>query len=270
MVGSSLSTPLAGMSDVFGLELRKRRFVSAVLADVAGRYGYEGLEVPVIERAAAFDPEVVGRSPWPEWDERSCFTLRVPDYAAAYDDLPRCTDALLIPEGTVSVTRWLGNRLDEQPGFVFPVKLHYETPCFRNEPLSSVDATKRRQFDQAGLEVLGAAAGSADVEVIHLMATGLHELGLSREALRVRAGDVAVFNRLVYLSEIGAEDAIALKESLDAIAECKAGKVPERRHGLVARVEELLRRAGVEERWAKVWRDLARGSDSLPVIEADE
>lgn len=270
MDASTLNSPLTGMSDVFGLPLRKRRFVTASLAGLARQNGYEQVEVPLVERASSFAEEVVGRSPWPEWDQRGCFYLTVPDYAGAYESEPASTSALLIPEGTISVTRWLGRLLAENPEFVFPLKLFYETPCFRNELVDALDSLKRRQFTQFGLEVLGAQSGTSDIEAMRLIAACLHRLGVPRRWVRLRVGDVAVFNRLVELSGLSADDAIPLKETLDAVAECKAGKHPERRPGLIERAGDLMRDAEVDERWSKAWLDLVGTDQSLEVVESVE
>ncbi|MFG1875694.1 ATP phosphoribosyltransferase regulatory subunit [Sphaerisporangium sp. NPDC049003] len=250
---TELNLPLRGTGDIFGLPLRKRLAVTSALAHLARRHGYDQIEVPLIERASSFSEEVVGRSPWPEWDQRGCFYLKVPDYHSSYDTPPVLTDALLIPEGTISVTRWLGRLLSEEPEFVWPLKLFYLTPCFRNELMDGLDELKRRQFTQFGLEVLGTPSGSADIEVIHLITISLYELGIPERTVRVRVGDVAIFNRLVELSGLDPDPAIRLKEALDAIAECKAGKRPERHPALIDDIDRLTCEAHLDPRWAKVW-----------------
>ncbi|MGH8900104.1 MAG: ATP phosphoribosyltransferase regulatory subunit [Egibacteraceae bacterium] len=263
---ANLHSPLTGLSDLYGLPLRKRMFVTATLSSLVRSYGYEQIEVPVVERASSFSENIVGRSPWPEWDKRGCFYLSVPDYVGSYDSPPNPTEALLIPEGTISVTRWLGRSLSAQPEMIFPVKLFYETPCFRNELVDALDVTKRRQFTQFGLEILGAPPGNADVEAIYLIAKCLESLGVDRTGIRVRVGDVAVFNRLVALSGVDSDSAIGLKEALDGIAECKAGKRPERMPQLAEQVEDLLTRAKVASPWREQWLGLAGGLDSIDLL----
>ncbi len=268
---AELHSPLTGLDDLFGLSLRKRLFVTTTLSNLVQLHGYEQIEVPLVERATSFSEEVVGRSPWPEWDERGCFYLSIPDYMGSYDSSPRSTEALLIPEGTISVTRWLGRMLSEQPAMTFPVKLFYETPCFRNELIDTLDVRKKRQFTQFGPEVLGAPPGNADIEAIYLIAACLESLGVDRSGIRVRVGDVAIFNRLVIGSGINPDSAIALKEALDGIAECKAGKRPERMPQLVECVEDLLGRAKVAAPWREKWLRLVRGLDSTdPLADVDD
>ncbi|MBB4963483.1 ATP phosphoribosyltransferase regulatory subunit [Saccharothrix violaceirubra] len=256
------------MVDLFGRELRKRQLVVAVLAKVVRLHGYEQVEVPLVERATSFSEEVVGRSPWPEWDSRGCFHLRAPDYPSSYEDAPDHTDVLLVPEGTISVTRWIGCRLAESPDMIFPVKLFYDMPCFRNEVVAELTGTKRRQFTQFGLEILGAEPGNSDVEAVYLITRCLEELGVAAGGTRVRVGDVGVFNRLVELSGLGPDAAIQVKEVLDAMAECKAGKAPERASGLLGRLAGVLDAGGVSRLPHDVWMGLAHAGDSVSFLRA--
>ncbi|WNV86601.1 ATP phosphoribosyltransferase regulatory subunit [Umezawaea sp. Da 62-37] len=255
------------MADLFGLDLRKRQFVTASLAKVVRLHGYEQVEVPLVERATSFSEDIVGRSPWPEWDVRGCFYMLVPDYSASYNSEPTDTEALLVPEGTISVTRWLGRQLAENPDMTFPVKLFYDMPCFRNEVVSDLTGLKRRQFTQFGLEVLGAEPGNSDIEAIYLIARCLEELGVPKNSTRVRVGDVGVFNRLIKLSQLDADAAIQVKEALDALAECKAGKLPERAPGLVDQLTHVLDTGGVEPTLRAVWLKLAGTSDSINAVK---
>jgi len=209
----------------------------------------------------------VGRSPWPEWDKRGCIYLADQTYEGAYDTVPTTTEGLLIPEGTISVTRWLGNLLTVKPDTVFPLKVFYELNCFCNELLHTLDETKRRQFIQFGIEILGAPSGNSDVEAIYLIHACLCALGVNKSAIRVRVGDVAVFNRLIALSRINENDAIALKEALDAIAECKAGKQPGRRPTLAAKVVEILDGAHVQDPFRAAWIGLSGGMNTVAIGE---
>lgn len=263
---SEFNKPLNGLVDVFGPDLRRKRFVTAVLNDVARRHGYEPLEIPLIERTTSFSEEVVGRSPWPEWDQRGCFYLTVPHYYGSYDASPVNSGALLVPEATISVTRWLGRLLSQQPDVVFPLKISYTTPCFRNELIDQLDSLKRRQFTQFGMEILGASLGHPDLDAIHSLAASVREFGAPEQSVRVRIGDVGVFNRLVELSELAAGPAIRMKEALDAVAECKAGKQPGRRSRLVSTVRSVVEEEGIPEKWAALWVDLTAGDDSPAVL----
>lgn len=70
MAIADLHSPLTELNDLYGLPLRKRLLVTATLSSLVRSYGYEQIEVPLVECASSFSEEVVGRSPWPEWDKR--------------------------------------------------------------------------------------------------------------------------------------------------------------------------------------------------------
>jgi len=223
---------------------------------VVERAGYEQLMVPLIERAASFSEEIVGDSPWPEWDQRGCFYLSVRDYGADYDQVVGETPAVLIPEGTISVSRWLGGLLDQPEPVVLPLKVWYELPCPRNELLDTLSETKRREFTQFGLEVLGAANPAADTEVLCLVQDLLTAVGVDPAGLRARLSDVRVFNQMVEESEVPQADRIALKEAMDGIAECRAGKRPERLPALLRAAEEVLDRQHLQPGAREAWRQV--------------
>jgi len=249
--------PIDGTVDVFGAELRKIDFLFRKFTDVINRYGYEQLEVPLIERASSFAEEIVGHSPWPEWDKRGCFYLRVNNYTDSFNDAGVSVDALLIPEGTIPVTRWLGKYLDNVEAAVLPLKVFYKQPCFRNELLSSVCETKRRQFNQFGMEILGSDCLSSDVEVIYLIKRLLTEVGVKASQVRVRISNVGIFIRLVSECGITHEDSINLKEAMDTIAECRAGKDPGRKRASEEKFNKGLSKYSLSEvqrnMWSVIW-----------------
>ena len=248
---STNNKPILGMSDQFGSILRKRNYLSCVFANVVRSRGYEQLEVPLIERSTSFSEDIVGESPWPEWDKRGCFYLRINDYQESFDNIQTQTDALLIPEGTVSVSRWLGKIIDNFPNRVFPLKIFYELTCFRNELVNTLSETKCRQFRQFGCEILGASNLAADTETITLIAEMLTEVGVPLKNIVVRISDVRLFARLVQHSNISHKDSIVLKEAMDTVAECRAGKGAERR-------------SACEQRY---WNTLASYQLSAPLVE---
>ncbi len=249
----NINLPIEGMQDIFGLRLRKIDFLNRKFADVVQRYGYEQLEVPLIEKASSFSEEVVGQSPWPEWDKRGCFYLKIHNYSSSFDCLESSTDALLIPEGTISVTRWLGNLLDTNTNFTLPLKIYYKLPCFRNELINNLSETKQRQFNQFGVEILGTKALVSDLEIIYLIHRLLTEVGVDGNKIRMRISDVGIFRKLISECKITHDDSIVLKEAMDTIAECRAGKFPERKERNVAIFVATLSKYSLNERQNKMW-----------------
>ncbi len=259
--------PLVGMRDLSGIALRRQQFVSSRFVGLVERAGYRFVVPSLLERSASFDKSVVGASPWPEWNDKGVIMLTDLLYGASYSDEPRGTPAVLVPEGTISVARMVAGMLAQNPDLAFPIKVAYVLPCFRNELEATLGTTKLRQFTQLGLEVIGTPAGDSDVEAIHLIHSCLREFGVDTNQIRVRVGDVAIFNRLVELSGIGPSDAILLKEILDAIAECRAGKMSFRQPELETQMSQLIARAKVADRYREAWIGITQGEGTVAFAE---
>ncbi|WP_028647963.1 ATP phosphoribosyltransferase regulatory subunit [Nocardiopsis sp. CNT312] len=240
--------PFVGTRDRFGPELRQRDYTQSVLAQYAHTRGYDRLEVPALERKASFSRQVVGASPWPEWNPKGVFELDVPDYGPGHTHTHQNTPAVLIPEGTVSVARWLASVLPTQ---TLPLKVFYDLPCWRNEAVDTLSPGKAREFRQFGVEILGVASAAADAEIITFIVGALRSLGTPGNAVRVRISDVGVFRALAERSGFDETTTVAVKECLDALAECRAGKDPDRTSGLDTRLDALLADHPAEtvERW---------------------
>lgn len=251
------TSPLPGTRDRFGAEVRRRDYVSGVLLDTAYTRGYERLAVPLLERAVSFSEEVVGRSPWPEWNPRGVFTVGVPDYSLNYETKVAEIQAVLIPEGTVSVARWLAGRLQRHGSGALPLKICYDLPCHRNEPVEALSGTKLREFSQFGVEVLGAANPAADAEVMTFVHDGLVALGVPSEAVRIRVNDVRIFIWAVSECGFSHEIAISCKEYLDALAECRAASKPKRTAGLSKSLADLLDAQRLTAGQRAVWDAMA-------------
>ena len=100
-----------GFDEQYGVQLKYKNYVDNVLTNVAYKFGYKQIQIPLLEYATSFDENVVGKSPWPEWNSKGIFSFKISNYLDSYDDIPSEEEVLLIPEGTISVTRWLGDKL---------------------------------------------------------------------------------------------------------------------------------------------------------------
>ena len=255
--------PLVGMKDLSGIELRQQQYLQALFMGLLERCGYQFVQPSLLERAGSFDKSVVGVSPWPEWNDKGVIMIDDVVYGGDYKTKTSSTPSVLIPEGTISVARMVAGMLAQNPDLAFPIKTAYTLPCFRNELETTLSGTKRRQFMQLGVEVIGAPAGDSDVEAINLIHSCLREFGVDAKYIKVRVGDVAVFNRLVELSQIGASDAVLLKEFLDAIAECRAGKMSHRQNALEVEMLRLLTHVQVAERYKEAWIGITKGMSTV-------
>ena len=249
--------PVTGFMDRFGVDLRRRRYLGQVFGTVAESFGFEPLEVPIVERAEAYSEEVVGLSPWPEWNPKGVIGLSIANYKATYEDDLAPTAAVLIPEGTLSVTRWLGDKLsplpDPRQSPDLPLKIYYEIGCYRNELLDTLSSAKGRQFTQFGIEILGSSSVTADLEVMSVSAEALRALGVSDSAIVFRISSNRLYSDLSAQSGLSHRQSIALKEDLDTIGECKAGKRPERLPEARASLMKALVDAGVSPDATKLW-----------------
>lgn len=99
---------MQGFGEFIGVELEKADFVSRVLTDMTRQAGYQQIAIPIVEKASSFSEDVVGESPWPGFSEEGCFHFEIKDYGKGYDDVLATHRVLLVPEGTTSITRWLG------------------------------------------------------------------------------------------------------------------------------------------------------------------
>lgn len=244
---------LIGFKEKFGNELVKEDFVKRSLMDTAYLFGYEQIVVPTLEKASSFSEAVVGHSPWPEWNQNGCFYLDVPNYENDYEKVTSVDKALLVPEGTVSVTRWLGDLLSSGK-VTFPIKLFYTLNCFRNELLCKLNELKRREFEQFGMEILGTSAIHSDVEILYLVCVCLMNLHVAKESIRIRLNNVAIFNLLSQKSKLSIQDITILKEKFDYLAESKAGKHPEKKDETIYEILSILHKYTLDKTLEKEWK----------------
>ncbi len=254
---------IEGTFDIYGVNLREMDFLFRKFTDIITHYGYEQLEVPIIERASSFSEEIIGQSPWPEWDKRGCFYLKVNNYHISYETIEESIDALLIPEGTISVTRWLGKFLDTSPNTILPLKIFYKLPCFRNELITSLSKTKKRQFNQFGIEILGSKKIASDIEIIYLIKRLLEEVGVLSSQIKVRISNVGIFNKLITECKINHIDSIKLKEAMDIIAECRAGKKPERKQENMLIFKSTLKKYSLSKRQKDMWMTILNHDEGI-------
>jgi histidyl-tRNA synthetase len=151
--------PVRGTHDIVGETALRHRFVVDTGREVAARYGYAEMAVPVFELTSVF-ARTLGETSDIVTKEMYSFEDRGGE---------RIT---LRPEFTAGVARALiSGALDRS----FPIRLFTSGPVFRYE---RPQKGRLRQFHQIDVEVLGAAEPGADVEVIALGRRILEALGL--------------------------------------------------------------------------------------------
>jgi len=153
---------LRGTRDLLPEECRKFRFVQKHAAWVAGLYGYQEIETPIMEPAAVFKRSLGDTSDI------------VAKQMYLFKDLGG-DEIVLRPEGTAGVARaFINNGLSQH----LPLKLLYMGPMFRYE---RPQKGRYRQFYQVGAELLGVEHPQADLELISLADQFLRGLPLKGE-----------------------------------------------------------------------------------------
>ncbi|MGZ8329293.1 MAG: histidine--tRNA ligase [Allosphingosinicella sp.] len=155
--------PVRGTRDYFPADSRKQRFIEAVAIEVAGRYGYGEISTPIFEFTEVFARKLGDTS---DIVTKEMYTLA-----------DRSGESLTLrPENTAGVVRAvLSAGLTQQA----PLKYVYRGPMFRYE---RPQKGRLRQFHQVGVELLGVAEPSADIECIALASDVLSALGLAGTA----------------------------------------------------------------------------------------
>ena len=90
---------------------------------------------------------------------------------------------------TIPIARLISTKLFDRP---LPLRLFYIANVFRHE---EPKASLRREFTQAGVELIGAGTPQADAEVIALTVNSLRAVGL--QEFRVRLGAMDILNALL-------------------------------------------------------------------------
>ena len=154
-----------GTADHLPQEQKYWRYIESKATDVAARFGFGRIDTPTFEDSNLFIRSVGEGT---DIVEKEMYT---------FDD--RGGDSITLrPEGTAPVCRaYLDHGMHNLPQ---PVRMYYFCPVFRYE---RPQAGRFRQHHQFGVEVLGDADPSVDVEVIEvawelMIGLGLNEINL--------------------------------------------------------------------------------------------
>jgi len=171
---ASKVSSVKGFRDVLPAEARARRRLLGAATAVLERYGYQEIELPLLERGELFTRSVGATS---DIVEKEMY---------AFEDRDGTLIALR-PEGTASVVRaYVEAGLSRaQP----VMRLYYHGPMFRRE---RPQKGRYRQFTQIGAELMGRDDPQSDAETLCLVADICGEAGLGAIRLEVNSlGDAA-------------------------------------------------------------------------------
>ena len=153
----------------------------AVAADIFGRYGYLPIETPLFEQTELFvrgigeATDVVSKEMFTAISGQNLQTLLDGGSIKAKSRLS------LRPEGTAGVVRAVVQH-DLVPQGAQPAKLMYAGPMFRAE---RPQKGRQRQFNQVGIECLGAEEPSVDAEGIIMLMRFYAAIGIPVESTRL-------------------------------------------------------------------------------------
>jgi ATP phosphoribosyltransferase regulatory subunit len=176
-----------GFTDLFFEEAARQLWLSQTLRDRFARWGYTPIIPPSVSYAEDLSPEHA--SAVYRFFDRNGHTL--------------CLRADL----TLPVARIVGTRLYDQP---LPLRLCYVERVFRHV---APQAGQRREFTQAGVELIGADTPQADAEVIALSAEALASIGV--EHYRLAIGQMGFFRAVLGELDLLAADVDRLKQAID-------------------------------------------------------
>ncbi|NHM15162.1 histidine--tRNA ligase [Eggerthellaceae bacterium zg-887] len=153
----------------------------ATAQDVFGRCGYQLIETPVFEQTELFvrgigeATDVVSKEMFTAISGENLKTLVSGGTVKAKSRLS------LRPEGTAGVVRAVVQH-DLVPQGAAPAKLMYAGPMFRAE---RPQKGRQRQFNQVGIECLGAEEPSVDAEGIIMLMRFYEAVGIPRTSMRL-------------------------------------------------------------------------------------
>lgn len=163
------NTSVKGTADVLPSDSYKWQFVERKMLETAGLFGFNEIRVPVFEYTEVFTKNV-GETTDVVQKEMYTFT----------DKGDR--SMTLRPEFTAGVVRSV-----IEHGLIngaLPVKACYIGGCYRYE---KPQAGRMREFHQFGAEMFGAAAPSADAEMILMANSVLNNLGIKNLSLEINS-----------------------------------------------------------------------------------
>lgn len=166
---SEINRAVKGTNDVLPEESYKWQYVENKMLKTASLFGFKEIRVPVFEHTEVFQRSVGDTT---DVVQKEMYT---------FDDKGG-RSITLRPELTAGVIRSvIENGLYN---LSLPQKVCYIGGCYRYE---KPQAGRLREFHQFGVECIGAAAPSADAEVISLAHSVLSEIGLENLSLEINS-----------------------------------------------------------------------------------
>ncbi len=273
---TKLSPPL-GFDDRIGEKVRIQREIEKLARELFETYEYQEYIPPTLERIETFTEALSSdllTVPWTEREvrpeepirrvKRDFFLVRVTDFE--YEKPIKSYLCVLRPEGTASLCRFIAKLIAKgvSPSVFLPLKVYYIITCFRNEDISKLSPTKRREFTQIGIEYVGNPSLDADIEVFFLGYTLLSKLFPGKVSLRV--SDVNIFKTLCKNSYYTLEERGRMKEYLDKLSKLRVMRmnIEDLQQKIERKIKNLPNK--MKEAWRCVY-SLTGGIGEIKMIE---
>jgi ATP phosphoribosyltransferase regulatory subunit len=180
-----------GLSDLFAQEAADKVALEEALQETFRRWGYQRIILPTYE-----------------YDD----TLSTGASAELRRDMYRFFDReghmlSLRPDMTVPTARVVGSKLYDQP---LPLRFFYVGNVFRHE---EPQAGRRREFTQAGVELIGAGTPEADAEVVAVAVAALRAMGI--HGFQVNLGQVAYLQAILASGRLVNGQLSLLEQAID-------------------------------------------------------
>lgn len=158
-MSSKYLQPIRGMKDLLPCDFKIHNYIINTASSITKRYGYEPMNVPIMEYASVFDRSLGDTS---DVVSKEMYTF-----------LDRNNELLsLRPEFTASIIRsFISNKLFHST----PLKFFSYGPVFRYD---RPQAGRQRQFHQINCEYIGVEGALSDAEIIKLAIDILNTLGI--------------------------------------------------------------------------------------------
>ena len=159
-----------GMQDLLPTDWRYWSHVTQTASRLATLYGFERIDVPIIEKHELFERGIGNSADF--FVQKEMYTIEEPDRSLVS----------LRPEFTAGVVRsYIQNGM---ASWTQPVKLYLIGPIFRRE---RPQAGRYRQHSQFNCEIMGETDPSADLEVMMLAMTLYKQLGYQGLAFQLNS-----------------------------------------------------------------------------------
>ena len=172
MAESTLKTP-RGTKDFLPKDARHKRWIEETLLELFACWNYQEIVTPTME----YQSVVTAEGALGPGDNLYRFFEKEGELIA------------LRPDATTPVARLVAARLKEEPK---PIRLCYSANVFR---YAEPHAGRRREFYQAGVELVGSSSYRADAETIALAVQALKAVGL--KDFRIDIGHVDFYNGIL-------------------------------------------------------------------------